>query len=185
VKGKYLIIGRQGSGKTTLWKLLKEKGFTAYDVDHDGLADFKNLATGKLESFDEVEKTKDGLIDYKKYTYEMSIPKLKRVLTTDDLVFVCGGARYNIEEYYPLFDKVFVLIIDRDTARERMLQHEFETHHNEEYIEFKLKDFEKLQQDLIDAGNNTEIIDATRSADEILTGILEKVKNESPTLATS
>lgn len=176
--GKYLIIGRQGSGKTTLWRLLKENGFTAYDVDNDELANFKNIETGEIVSLGEVERVKDGLTGNKKYAYEMSIPKLKRALISDEnLVFVCGGARSNMAEYYPLFDKVFVLIIDRETVRKRMSTHEFETHRNEEYIEYKLKDFEKLQQDLIDVGDNTEAIDAIRCEDDVLVDILERVRS--------
>jgi dephospho-CoA kinase len=175
-KGKYFITGRQGSGKTTVGRELKNQGYQVFDVDHTaGLGKLRELETGKLYDFSEItSQNPNGLVDWNRYWYELQENKLKEVLASGDIVFVTGVTS-NGADYFDLFDKVFVLTIDPATARYRLVNHEHASHHLPSEIDRILDGFEGKQQKLIDAGENTVPIDARASLDDIIKAIKAQI----------
>jgi dephospho-CoA kinase len=172
IKGKYLITGRQGSGKTTVGRELKKRGYHVFDIDHtEGLGKLRELATGKLYNFaDVISRDPQSVVDWDKYWFEVQIDKLKEVLTSGELVFVTGVAS-NYVNYQNLFDKVFVLTVDAETARRRLVNHEHALHHLPSEMDRILDSFSDKQQVLIDTGENTAPIDARQSLDDIIRAI--------------
>jgi hypothetical protein len=148
---------------------LKKRGFKVFDIDHtDGLGKLRELATGRLYDFaDVMSKHPENLVDWDKYWFEVQIDRLKEILASGDLVFVTGVAS-NYASYHSLFNKVFVLTIDSETARDRLVNHEHALHHLPSEMERILDDFDGKQQALIDAGKNTAPINARQSLDDII-----------------
>lgn len=166
--GKYFITGRQGSGKTSVIKALQARGVTAYNTDDmPGVTRLQNKETGEV-----VEWPESGVVDWAKYAWVWQRPEIEKLLASDEVVFL-GAIVSEQGQYYPLFDKVFVLTIDAATLRERLEKHEHESHHKPGEIDRILSDHELKQQRLIKEG--VETVDATRSTDEIVDDILRRV----------
>ena len=177
MNGKYLITGRQGSGKTTLCRLLIKSGYAAFDIDHtDGLAKLRDRITDKAYSWSELPNFQPGdTVDWNRYVYEVHSTKLRELLDSNQLVFICGGTN-NIVDYASWYDKIFVLTINREIARQRLLKHETVSHHLPGEIERMLTDFEKKQQKLLDMAPNTVQIDASSKATDVLELIMAQIE---------
>jgi broad-specificity NMP kinase len=125
---KYLITGRPGCGKSTTIHALAARGYIAYNTDNiPGITRLEDKATREEVTWPE------GQVDWKRYAWNWQEKELKQLLKSDDTIFV-GAVVGNQEEFYPLFNKVFVLMIDPETLRQRLLSHEHEDHHNPKYI---------------------------------------------------
>ena len=107
----YLIEGVSGTGKTSVCKELRRRGFHAINGDTD-LAYQGDPETG--EPTDEVPSHWHHIWDVEKV----------RVLVADHsepVTFFCGGSR-NFSKFQDLFDGIFVLDIDLDTLSQRLDQ---------------------------------------------------------------
>jgi dephospho-CoA kinase len=96
-KINYLISGLPGTGKTSVCIELQARGYRAIDADrnfgHQVRADWRWDET-KIE----------GVIDD----------------ASDEILFICGSAS-NRDDYIPKFSKVFILYVDDQTLRHRLL----------------------------------------------------------------
>lgn len=110
----YLITGHSGSGKTTIGRELKRRGFTVIDGD-DGLARWEDAKTGQPV---EVDHTK--YVDYAKVSWNWDAAKIDKLIKTPGLVFLCGGAS-NRRDFYKKFDRVFTLVVTTKTLKHRIL----------------------------------------------------------------
>lgn len=113
-----LITGVAGSGKTAVCNELKKRGYKAYGIeDIDGMFAMYNKKTGKKaadydnENFESVTGH-DWLCD---------MNRLRRLVRGNPkgLVFYCGIGS-NLDDWLPLFDKVFLLKASQKTLRERL-----------------------------------------------------------------
>jgi len=144
--GKYLITGRQGSGKTTAIKELSARGFTAYDTDEiPDVTKLQSIETGEAIAWPKVS------VDWTKYAWNWQVDALEQLLDSDENVFI-GAITSNQEKYYPLFDKIFALILSPDNLRIRLNQHEHESHHLPGQIDRWVAQHEVKQQRFINAG---------------------------------
>lgn len=163
---KYLITGRQGSGKTTIIKILQERGFTAYNTDDlPESTKLQDKVTGETIPWP------DGKVDWTKYAWNWQRSEIERLLASDETVFL-GAIVSNQKDFYTLFDKVFLLTIDSDTLRQRLETHEHASHHLPGEIERILLDHELKQERLMKQG--AESIVATRPPQEVVDDILRK-----------
>ena len=166
--GRFLITGRQGSGKTTVIRRLQELGYTAYNTDElEGVTKLQDRLTGEVIGWPE------GVVDWNKYAWNWQEEPLKQLLASDDTVFV-GAVVGNQRDFYPLFDKIFVLTLDTDTLRKRLSIHEHESHHLPEEIDRISADHEEKQKKYIAEGGSP--IQANRSVNEIVDDILIQIK---------
>lgn len=102
----YLIEGVSASGKSSVCKELKNRGYNA--VDGDTLAEFRDPESGN--------PTREP-----KHENWVWVPEKIKALLDDneELLFVCGGAR-NRKDFLAQFDKIFYLDIDEATLRHRL-----------------------------------------------------------------
>lgn len=144
--GKYLITGRQGSGKTTIIKLLQEQGYTAYNTDDlPETTKLQNKETGKVIEWP------DGQVDWSIYAWNWQKPEIERLLASNDNVFL-GAVVSNQTDFYPMFDKVFVITVKPETLRQRLSAHEHASHHLPGVIDRILTNHNEKQQRFIEEG---------------------------------
>lgn len=115
---KYLITGVAGSGKSTIARELRKRGYAAYDVEQ-GFSYHVNKQTGEravypkhptLEWYDKHERVFD----------EKILENLFKKHADEDL-FICSITA-NQKKYYPRFNKIFLLTADDDTIIKRIEQ---------------------------------------------------------------
>ena len=111
----YLISGRSGTGKSTVYKELIRRGFIAYDSDTvPGLASWVDIATER-----KINKDYPGHDQVDKFKVKWDEETLKELLNQPDTVFICGSAN-NAFDFMPLFTKTFVLDLDAAEQRRRI-----------------------------------------------------------------
>ncbi len=102
---KTLITGVAGTGKSTIAKALRERGFCSVDF-----SDVKDMCFWQDASGERVEyapiHSREWFNDKKRIC---DIKILKAILAQQEDVVVAGVASGNAHEYLPLFDKVILL----------------------------------------------------------------------------
>ena len=164
---KYLITGRQGSGKTTVIKQLQKLGYTAYNTD-----DLPNLTKLQDRETGETIEWPDGKVDWSRYAWNWQKPEIEKLLASDEIVFI-GAVVSNQADFYPMFDKVFVITVSVNTLKTRLENHEHSSHHLPGEIDRITNDYEKKQASLINEG--AETISGERPPKEIANNILNLV----------
>ena len=107
-KKNYLIEGVSGTGKSSVGKELRRRGFAIVDGDKE-LAYQGDPATG--------ERT-DGFC-HEHHIWDVEKVRKFATNTDDEATFFCGGSR-NFKQFIELFDAVFILDIDEKTLKERL-----------------------------------------------------------------
>jgi hypothetical protein len=105
----YLIEGVSGTGKTSVCKELRRRGYHAINGDNE-LAYQGDPETGK---------PMDGPLPHVHHIWH--VDKVKSIVANQDeaVTFFCGGSR-NFSKFIDLFDGVFVLEVDLDTLNRRI-----------------------------------------------------------------
>lgn len=165
--GKYLITGRQGSGKTTLIKMLQAQGYTAYNTD-----DISESTKLQDKKTGEVIEWPEGPVDWSKYAWNWQPKVIQNLLSSADDVFI-GAIVANQTDFYEQFDRVFVLTVNEQNIRKRLNAHEHKSHHLPGEIDRIVAAHERGQQKLLKL--NAEEMDANRAAEEILEDIFQKI----------
>lgn len=172
--GRYLITGRPGSGKTTTLKELQARGFTTYNTDEiPGATALEIIATGEVVDWPE------GPVDWDTYAWNWQESELLKLLESDDTVFI-GAIVGNQEKYYQLFDKVFLLTLDKETLARRLDNHEHER--TDEDKARAIANFDRKQDELIAQGliqvSSMQPVEAI--VDEILSHITDSSDRHRP-----
>jgi broad-specificity NMP kinase len=117
-----LITGIAGSGKSTICKELIKMGYDAYDIeDIEGM--FAMYRKGTKEIFSDFDNADPEKI--KNSEWLCDITKLKELIAKqqDELAFYCGVAS-NMDDLFPLFNKVMLLKVDGESIYKRLLPRE-------------------------------------------------------------
>jgi gluconate kinase len=104
----YLIEGVSGTGKSSVCRELRRRGYQAIDGDNE-------LAyQGDPEAGDPID---DATHDH----HIWDVAKVRYIAENQDeeRTFFCGGSR-NFAKFIDLFDKVFVLEVDAGTLNKRL-----------------------------------------------------------------
>lgn len=169
---KYLVTGVAGTGKTAVIEELAKRGFSAYSTDEIPEAtQLQNLRTGEF-----IQKT-GAPIDFSKYGWNWQEAGLKKLLASDDTVFIAASVS-NQPKFHHLFDKVFVLSVDETTLRHRLATRTKDDNYgkNPEDLARVLSIHKTVERDHISAG--AIAIDATKPLDKVVNEILAHI-NES------
>jgi broad-specificity NMP kinase len=113
---KYLVTGQAGTGKSSVAEELQRRGFTAYDTDAmEELTWFDHVETGLPAQPGEVQHP----IDFRRFAWNWREPALRKLLESADDVFICAITSNTVELLH-LFDRIFVLVLDRETLSRRL-----------------------------------------------------------------
>lgn len=144
--GKYLITGRQGSGKTTVIRALSDLGYTSYNTD-----DLPEVTKLQDKGSGEIIDWPKGVVDWNRYSWNWQRPGIDALLRSDETVFL-GAVVSNQADFYTMFDRVFVITVTADTLRTRLQIHEHTSHHLPGVIDRILHEHEKRQNLFISEG---------------------------------
>ncbi len=117
-RGKYLVTGTAGTGKTTLEKLLAQRGFETNDIDY-GFAGWYDRATMQPTSYNP-----DGGAEWLGLnTFRLHLPLVKEHIAKQrDIPLIMLGHTGDVYDQRALFDGVFVLEYPNDDLlRHRLL----------------------------------------------------------------
>ena len=113
---KILVTGQAGSGKSAVAAELVRRGFTAYDTDAmPEVTGFDWVETGEPVGPGEISHP----IDFSRVAWNWRLARLDELLESADDVFVCAITSNTVENAH-LFDRIFVLVPDRETLARRL-----------------------------------------------------------------
>ncbi|HVX48191.1 MAG TPA: AAA family ATPase [Candidatus Saccharimonadales bacterium] len=111
---KIFITGSSGTGKTSVAKALSDKGYSAFSPEDMGINKYIDMKTNAF-----VPRPTPP-IDHSRYRSTWDTAKLKKMLASDDVVFIAGQIGTQAD-YYNLFDKIIVLTAANETIKQRLL----------------------------------------------------------------
>jgi broad-specificity NMP kinase len=157
----YLIEGVSGVGKTSVCHELRRRGYHAINGDTE-LAYQGDPTTGEPV---------DGRV-HEHHIWNVDKVRALAADRSQAASFFCGGSR-NFSAFIDLFDRVFVLEVDRDTLTRRLAQRP-----DDEWggrpAERRL--IMRLHATKEDTPKGDVIIDATAPIERVVDGILEQCK---------
>lgn len=155
----YLIEGVSGTGKTSVCRELRRRGYQAINGDVE-LAYQGDPKTGK---------PLDGLA-HEHHIWNVDKFRALAADQSHTATFFCGGSR-NFPSFIDVFDRVFVLDVDLDTL-ERRLAERPETEWGGRSAERQLiRRLHTTKEDIPSCG---VVIDATAPIERVVDRILEK-----------
>lgn len=174
--GKFLITGRSGSGKSTICALLNERGFNSFDGDKvSGLSRWESIETGEPVSVDPT-----GFVNYENVAWNWDHTALKELLHEHDNIFLCGSSSNQLN-FHDLFDKVFVLVVNPEIQRERILNRlDNDYGKNPRLLEQILSDQAQFCELAVEAGATA--VNANDSPENVIRQIVE-LSNDNSRLA--
>lgn len=115
------VTGVAATGNSTIAKELRARGHVAYDTDDDALARWQNARTGYIHpksSVKAADRTVAFLAEHNWNVPREFVERIAEEAAARD-AFICGVA-HNFADLNDLFEKVFALVIDEATLRERI-----------------------------------------------------------------
>lgn len=173
---KYLIIGRAGSGKSSVAHELKNRGYNALDTDGvPGLARWEDAETGEPK-----RPTDIAYVDSSKFHWNWQKTIIENLLAENDELFLSGGADNDLT-FMPSFDQTFVLNVNPDIqtrrlqSQQRNQENRYATH--PDMIPVVLKE----QKELVEAASKlgAVVINADRPLQKVVDKILNYTKKDS------
>lgn len=107
-KRNFLVEGGSGTGKSSVCRELRRRGYRAIDGDNE-IAYQGDPGTGR--------RTEGHCYEH----HIWDVAKVREIAadTADEVAFFCGGSR-NFHELLDVFDQVIVLDVDAETLRQRL-----------------------------------------------------------------
>jgi broad-specificity NMP kinase len=168
---KYLITGRGGTGKSTICLELQRRGVHAFDADKvPGLCRWENRQSGEPININPA-----GYIDFKKVAWAWQDKVLRQLLANASNLIICGSSS-NQENYYPSFDKIFVLVIDPDTHDLRLRTRDFDYGKHPKLRRELVESHQNFAEKMLDQGAIP--INVNQSLEKAVNDILRHISHE-------
>jgi len=113
---KYLITGVAGTGKSTLAKELRRRGYAAYDTE-EGFSYYTDKRTGERCAYPK-EPSQEWYDTHERVFDEKVLMNLMKK-HADETLFICSITA-NQAKFYPQFNKIFLLTAPDDTISYRL-----------------------------------------------------------------
>ena len=169
----YYVTGLSGTGKSSVLRELRARGYHARGVDEDGYADWVNRITGRVDRFPHHDPGLDFHAWYAAHYWVLSVRRIsilsRAAARIGQPVFLCGSASGD-DVVWQRFAKVIALVADEDTIVGRLAARD--------------NDFGKVPEELADVlfwhagfeaayrGFGATIIDATRPLSQVVAEVL-------------
>ena len=171
----FLVTGAGGTGKSETCRVLKKRGYEAYDVDEDGYARWQHNETGYIHPKSSIkieQRTPEFLAEHDWNVPREAVEDLARKATSKH-VFLCGSMG-NEDELYDLFALVFALTVDEDTLKHRLMTRPDnnwgkQPHELEQTLQYHRESF-AMHKQLGDI-----VIDTSQPAEVVVEEILSKI----------
>ena len=113
---RILITGRAGSGKSTVMRELRSRGYNAFDTDEvPDLSRWIDKQTGQPTTVGDIQ-----FVDVSRYYTAWDRTVLEKFLAKHNDVFMCGSSGNDLS-FEDLFDRHFVLQVEPQTQIHRLL----------------------------------------------------------------
>lgn len=168
------VTGPTCSGKSTIRKELRSRGYEAHDTDEDKISRHYNRETGEVAKYpNDLERPENW---HQEHSFRMSPDEIKQMAANSSgkTVFLFGLAENDMElkEY---FDKIICLVIDVETMKQRVAARKTNFFgKSPDELRQVLRYFQPTLDKYISAGAVT--IDATQPVDKVIDEILSQVK---------
>lgn len=168
------ITGVSGTGKTTVCRELVARGLTAYDIERDGLVEWRDSRTHKKLRFPRLRKSLNLHRWYRSHVPYLNLQHVSRLKKQTDktgqTIYLCGSA-YGEDQAHKYFDTIIALVADLDTIKKR-IAHRRNTVYGKSVDEIQgiEKWYETAQADY--AKQNVVSIDTTQPLDAVIRTIL-------------
>jgi shikimate kinase len=120
----YLITGISGSGKTTIGRHLRQRGYKVIETDADrDLSGYEDRRSGKRVAREAIDVLKGDWFATHDWNWDKQ--RLRELFDENrqTTVFYCGGSD-NGPEFYDWFALCFLLYVDDETLRRRLQKRE-------------------------------------------------------------
>ena len=164
-----LVSGLSGTGKSTVYRRLRELGFDAFGFDEDQFGEWFHRESGLPVSFPTERHDSDGSADLEFTVHHDKIEGLAQ-RSTGRTVFLCGGAGHEFH-FWQLLDLVIYLTVDDETLRRRLATRTDNGYgKTAEELDGILRANESFEASYRERG--AVIIDAARPIEEVVTDVL-------------
>lgn len=168
---KYLITGVAGTGKSTLAKELRRRGYAAYDTE-EGFSYYVNKETGDRTSYP-AEPSQEWYGKHHRVFDEKILENLFKK-HANEVLFICSITA-NQSKYYSRFDNLFLL-----TAPDNVITHRLGTRTNNYFGRHPL-DLQRVigrHQQFDDElkADGAIVIDSTQPIEDVAQEILSHIK---------
>jgi broad-specificity NMP kinase len=160
-KRNYLVEGGSGTGKSSVLRELRRRGYHAIDGDNELAYQGDPLTGTRLE----------GPGSYEHHIWDVARVRELAADDAEDLAFFCGGSR-NHPQFLDVFDKVLVLDVDLETLRRRLADREPDDWGGNDAQKAFILDLHPTRAGVPEG----TIIDTNRPLTEVVDAVLEAVR---------
>jgi dephospho-CoA kinase len=170
---RFFITGVSGVGKSTISRMLNEKGIPSIDLDQiEGLCHRRNKVTGEKAEW------KPGTENdwYQEHGWVCETERLIQLMNEHKDMVVVVGYTSNQNEFIHLFDKVFILYCKPETFIDRLNTRESSIFGKHEAEQKRLLDWYKTYEEML-LSQGAIPINTEDEVDVIVNKIIDKIRS--------